>query len=72
MKNALLFLAGLGASAAQAQDNCTTAVPITAGTYTVTLIDGTAPPMSCAGGQLATHGEWSSYTPAEDHSLTVT
>lgn len=58
----------------QAQNSCSTAMPITAGTYSVDAVNGPEFPVPiCANtGVGATHTEWYSYTPAEDHTLTVT
>ncbi len=59
---------------AQSQNNCSTALPITAGTYTIDAINGTQvpSPICAANGPGATAGEWYSYTPTENHSVTVT
>lgn len=63
----------LGTLAAMAQNSCATAYTVTAGTYTITLVDGTEPPtLVCTGGPTAAHAEWYRYTPAADHSLTIT
>lgn len=75
MKRTLTFSAfPLFALAAAAQDQCSTALPITAGTYTVAAINGSQVPTPvCAGtGTGATAGEWYSYTAPGDFSLTVT
>ena len=60
--------------AATAQNDCTTAIPITVGTYVVDTVDGAQIPLPvCAsGGNTATNGEWYTYTPTQDRSLTVT
>ncbi|MBK9512306.1 MAG: VCBS repeat-containing protein [Flavobacteriales bacterium] len=60
--------------AANAQNDCATAIPITVGTYVVDTVDGAQIPLPvCAtGGNTATNGEWYTYTPSEDRSLTVT
>jgi hypothetical protein len=57
----------------KAQDDCNTAIPITAGIHVVDTIDGTEIPLPvCAsGGNTATNGEWYRYTPASDLSLVV-
>ena len=57
-----------------AQDQCASALPITAGTYTVALVDGTEVPSPiCAqNGAGATASEWYLYTPAQDLSITIT
>jgi hypothetical protein len=56
-----------------AQNTCATALPITAGIHVVDTIDGTEVPLPvCAtGGNLATNGEWYSYTPTQDISLVI-
>lgn len=59
-------------ASAQAQDDCSTAIPVTAGTYTVAAVNGTAPTLECTGGNLATAGEWYVYTPTQNYNLTVT
>ncbi|WP_432671590.1 FG-GAP-like repeat-containing protein [Flavobacterium sp. SM2513] len=59
-----------------AQNTCSTAVPITAGLHIVTSIDGTdVPTPICAlNGVVSSNGkgEWYSYTPVENHTVTVT
>ncbi|MBS1581371.1 MAG: VCBS repeat-containing protein [Bacteroidetes bacterium] len=75
MRTPLTLLAiGLGLPAVLAQDQCTTALPITAGTYTVTGIDGPEipSPICAMNGIGASGGEWYTYTPTADHALTVT
>lgn len=61
------------ATAAQAQNSCSTALPITPGTYTVAAVNGPEIPVPiCApNGVGALHTEWYSYTPDADYSLTV-
>ena len=63
----------------KAQDTCATALPITAGSYVVTAINGTQVPTPLCDTQYgvvpATRppaGEWYVYTPTENHSVTVT
>ncbi|MCB9170331.1 MAG: VCBS repeat-containing protein [Flavobacteriales bacterium] len=62
-----------GALSAHAQDDCSSAYPVTAGFYTITAVNGPGVPYPiCApNGSGATAGEWFSYTPTADHSLTV-
>ncbi len=77
MKNlSLLFGAFLlGLPNLQAQDTCASALPITAGTHVVTAVNGTAPTTFCAAnGALGANaaGEWYSYTPTQDYSVTIT
>lgn len=70
-----LLIAGLmGTLPALAQDNCATAIPITAGTYVIDTIDGPEVPLPvCAtGGNTATRGEWYVYTAPANVSVTVT
>jgi len=56
-----------------AQNTCATAQPITAGTYTVATINGSGVPMVCTqDGISGTAGEWYTYTPTDDYSVTVT
>jgi hypothetical protein len=62
-----------------AQDTCATALPITAGSYVITAINGTEVPTPLCDTQYgvvpATRppgGEWYVYTPTENHSVTVT
>lgn len=60
-------------SSLQAQNTCATAQAITAGTYTVTAINGTEGTWPiCTGGQYADMSEWYAYTPAQNLGLTVT
>ncbi|MBS1583166.1 MAG: VCBS repeat-containing protein, partial [Bacteroidetes bacterium] len=64
---------GLIPLAALAQDQCSTAVAITAGTYHVDAVNGSQAPVPvCMGGGAADHGEWYTYTPTADHALTIT
>ncbi|MFN6176661.1 MAG: FG-GAP-like repeat-containing protein [Flavobacteriales bacterium] len=70
-----LLVAGLlGTLPALAQDNCLTAIPITAGTYVIDTIDGPEVPLPvCAsGGNTANRGEWYVYTAPATVSVTVT
>jgi len=57
-----------------AQNTCATAQSIVAGTYSITGIDGTdVPAPICAqNGAGATAGEWYTYTPTADYSVTIT
>ncbi|MEW5675136.1 FG-GAP-like repeat-containing protein [Flavobacterium enshiense] len=57
-----------------AQDTCASAVPITAGTYAISAVNGTQiPTLLCAsGGTGASSGEWYSYTPTSTFNVTVT
>lgn len=59
---------------ANAQNTCSTALPITAGTFAVDAVNGTEVPTPiCAdNGTGATAGEWYLYTPTQNYSVTVT
>lgn len=69
----LLLLTSLSFSSF-GQNTCSTALGITAGTYSVTIVDGTdVPSPICAdNGTGANAGEWYTYTPTADFTLTVT
>lgn len=74
MMTASLLLLG---QFAVAQDTCLSAVPITAGLHVVSAVNGTeAPnPICAANGEVVDTtpaGEWYSYTPIQDYSLTIT
>lgn len=57
----------------KAQDNCNSAVLITAGLHTVNAINGESPFPICSGGNSsANSGEWYQYIPTEDAFVTVT
>ncbi len=64
-----LLLFCLGFQFSSAQSTCATALPITAGTTTVNAITGTNLSSSCSTANLA---EWYSYTPTQNHSVTIT
>lgn len=71
----LLLLSGL----AHAQNTCSTALPISPGLHIVDAINGTDVPTPLCSSQYgptpATRppgGEWYSYTPTENHSVTIT
>lgn len=53
----------------KAQNTCSTALPIGAGSYTISIIDGTNVTSSCAEGSKA---EWYVYTPTVDKRVTIT
>lgn len=56
-----------------AQDNCATAITVTAGTYTVDAINGNqVPTPDCIGGGSPTAGEWYTYTATQEYTVTVT
>ncbi len=73
MKKALLLFACCTVMlSAAAQNTCSTAVVVTAGSHVVDIVDGSdVPALICAGGGLASAGEWYSYTPAMDTSITI-
>lgn len=56
------------------QQTCSTSQLITAGTYTVNLIDGSEipDPICASGGEGATKGKWYKYIPTDDFTVTVT
>ncbi len=69
----LLMATGLFSVSVLAQNNCGSALPVIAGTYTVTGIDGMSPPTICAvSNDPVTHAEWYVYTPAQDYMVTIT
>ena len=73
--NFMLSLIGMVfLSTANAQNTCDTAELITAGTHTVTTIDGTEipDPICAINGAGASNGEWYTYIPAQDYSVTIT
>jgi len=73
-KITLLFLLSFTTALVYAQDSCTTAITITAGTYTVAEINGTDPasPICTGGNTVATLTEWYQYTPNNDYTVTLT
>jgi hypothetical protein len=57
------------------QNTCSTALPVTAGTYVVTVVDGSEIPNPiCApnGASNVTSAEWYSYTPTSDYTVVLT
>ena len=59
----------------QAQNTCSTALPITAGTYVVTAVNGTEPTtLSCAMTDMTnvTAAEWYTYTPTSNYTVIIT
>ncbi|MCL9806853.1 FG-GAP-like repeat-containing protein [Flavobacterium amniphilum] len=73
MKKITLFFLLIAASwYSSAQDTCASALAITAGIHSVSAVNGSpAPTPVCTGGNLATFGEWYSYTPSTTYSVTV-
>lgn len=70
----LCFLLGLPLLS-QAQNTCASALPVTAGTYAVTAVDGTeATTLPCALNGLTnvTAAEWYTYTPTADYTVNLT
>ncbi|WP_296144763.1 FG-GAP-like repeat-containing protein [uncultured Flavobacterium sp.] len=55
-----------------AQNQCETALPITAGFFSVGLINGTGPTIYCAENGPSTNAEWYTYTPTSNHLTTLT
>ena len=70
----ILLITLLFATKAMGQQTCSTSQLITAGTYTVNLIDGTEipNPICATGGAGATKGKWYKYIPSNDYTVTVT
>jgi len=67
-KKLLVLFLTLGFLQANAQNTCATAIPITAGSFTVDIVDGTNIITNCSDGSRA---EWYSYTPTQNHSVTI-
>lgn len=61
-----------GAIWAQAQGDCSTAIPITAGSHTVAAVIGIPPALNCNGGNLASDAIWYAYTPTTTTGVTIT
>jgi len=76
MKKSILLLIAIVmlSMGSYAQNSCADAIPITAGIHTITQVDGMEIPLPiCANnGNGAEYGEWYSYTPTEDYSVTIT
>ncbi len=74
-KTSTLFIsAALFGLGAQAQNSCSNALSISAGTYTVDAVNGPEIPVPLCGTNDvgALHTEWYTYTPYQDYSLTIT
>ncbi len=73
-KITLFFILIIGIQYSNAQDSCMTALPITAGTYTIDAVNGAEVPnpICAANGAGATAGEWYSYTSSQTISVTIT
>lgn len=72
--SSLLLALAMGGTAVLAQNSCSTALAISAGTHVITINDGPEAPVPiCAtGSAVPTGAEWYSYTPTEDASLVIT
>lgn len=72
----IIFILGLVllTQSIKAQNSCASAVSIVKDIeYTVTVINGTNPPVSCIGGNVATLAEWYEYSPVSGEvSTTIT
>lgn len=75
MKNTILLsLACIGTLQVGAQNACSTAMPVTPGTYVVGSIDGAISPVNCTelqGTNTVTAAEWYAYTATEDGLIRV-
>lgn len=74
MKKITLLLLGMTSWMINAQDTCATAVPITAGSHIVSVIDGPTPITILCGPNTtnATLSEWYTYTPTNNYTVTIT
>ncbi|CAM3660380.1 ASPIC/UnbV domain-containing protein [Flavobacterium saliperosum S13] len=74
MKKITLLLLGMISWMINAQDTCATAVPITAGSHIVSVIDGPTPITILCGPNTtnATLSEWYTYTPTNNYTVTIT
>ncbi|WP_394757958.1 FG-GAP-like repeat-containing protein [Flavobacterium sp.] len=73
MKKITLFLISFfGFQLSNAQNTCATATPVVAGTFIVGTLDGTAPTLFCSATGNATLGEWYTYTPTANYTVTIT
>jgi hypothetical protein len=76
-KITLLIILSVITQLSYGQDTCLDALEITAGTYVVGPLNGTAPPLICAdNGAIPTSGrtpagEWYKYTPTSDYTITI-
>lgn len=68
-KKILLIALCIGFQQSYSQGSCIDALPITAGTVTVPEINGTNNNSGCS---TANSAEWYSYTPTQNHTVTVT
>ena len=74
MTSTLFILTAVAGLNASAQNSCSNALAVTAGTYTVDAVNGPEIPVPLCGTNDvgALHTEWYSFTPDQDYSLTVT
>jgi len=74
IKKLLLTLTFVVPYISVSQDDCASAVAITAGLHTVNGIDGSEipSPICAENGNNASAGEWYTYTPDQDYNLTIT
>ena len=66
----ILFLI-IGIHFSYAQNDCSSALPITAGSYTISALSGTNSTTTCSS-TAATFTNWYAYTPTQDNTVTVT
>ena len=72
-KITLLFIILIGFQTSFAQDTCALAPTISAGTYTVSTVNGSQiPTPDCIGGGNPTAAEWYKYIPTQAYTVTVT
>ncbi|MGH2667046.1 FG-GAP-like repeat-containing protein [Flavobacterium sp.] len=71
-KITLLVILCFGFHTSNAQNTCATALPISVGTFTAGTITGSPPPTLCAGTGNATAGQWYTYTPTQNYTVTIT
>lgn len=74
MKKITFILLGMTSWMINAQDTCATALPITAGSHIVSVIDGPTPINILCGPNTtnATLSEWYTYTPTNNYTVTIT
>lgn len=74
MKKITLLFLGITSWVTNAQNTCETALPVSAGSHTVTVIDGSTPITILCGPNTtnATLSEWYTYTPTNNYTVTVT
>jgi hypothetical protein len=74
MKKITLLILGITSWVTNAQNTCATALPITAGSHIVSVIDGPTPISVLCGPNTtnATLSEWYTYTPTSNYTVTIT